>query len=87
MALSNIFREPRREITETAVGIVAIGVFISPILATWHWEELNFAWLLIIVLVLFLPTIFFIIGAHAIGEDICDALERRGIHLRPRRRH
>lgn len=47
MALSNIFREPRREITESVVGTAVVGA--------------------------------------ALGA-FCDALERRGVHLRPRER-
>lgn len=30
MALSNILREPRREITETALGIIVIGIIVYP---------------------------------------------------------
>jgi hypothetical protein len=33
MALSNIFREPRREITESAIGIVCLGAGLAAIVA------------------------------------------------------
>jgi hypothetical protein len=97
MALSNIGREPRREITESAVGLAAFGLFV--------WADYEFAiWFegatrgfpveaaggcpwpigmffgLIAAMLAFLA----LFVTHALGEGICNALQRNGIHLRPR---
>src|SRR6185295_6238663 len=103
MALSNIFREPRREITESAVGIGVFallyaapgtvfamwlgpyiaggdcGITCSAILAGLViWPVFLTATVLSSAAVLFVT--------HEIGEELCDSLERRGVHLRPRNR-
>jgi len=41
MALSNIFREPRREITETVVGMALVTVPIAAIILL-RWASRNF---------------------------------------------
>lgn len=107
MALSNIFREPRREITESAVGlalsVVAIGADYA--FALWLQEYVGahphkspnipytlncyyIPWPLGMGLgicgALILCLIAFI--THAFGDSICNALQRNGIHLRPRNR-
>ena len=103
MALSNILREPRREITESAVGITAmVAVLGIPI-----WLDYQFAlWLQEVdhgcplplgmfagVLCLIGAVLLFLFGwlmlhvTHEIGDSICTAFQRRGIHLRPRQRY
>ena len=101
MALSNIFREPRREITETVVGIGIFSMGAVPL----SWGEYRL-WDLIrsdvphvgdAVAVILLSNIVLIacgtlsallvMGIHALGDAICTGLEKRGIQLRPRRRY
>ena len=98
MALSNIFREPRREITESLVGIAVVAVPLG--LAWWFGEWLNeitssyeegampvflgFIVGCLLEFVTFLLVTGFLELTHAIGDAICDTLERRNIHLRPR---
>jgi hypothetical protein len=99
MALSNIFREPRREITETIVGFIAFfgvgGLWLAADLwlAGWFTRVVqdtstnSYAAAAILVGPLLtggLVILFHIV--HRIGEDVCDALARLGFELRPRRR-
>lgn len=102
MALSNIFREPRREITESAVGTVLAGGLIYADYAFGYWLS-NYAgcyssndgicrheipWGLGMLIGLFCMIVLglFIFLTHEIGDAICNALQRQGIHLRPRNR-
>lgn len=101
MALSNIFKEPRRELTESAVGIGVILVAAVPL----GWLDYQLAlststpakpedfWL---VLFLLGPFLIFVVSAlvlaffavtHALGNAICNGLEKRGIQLRPKQRY
>jgi hypothetical protein len=99
MALSNIFREPRREITESAVGIGAAVAAVT--LLAWvayligqriHEADNSFSVPVGMVLGAQILLLAGLIGAliltitHWIGEEVCDALERRGLQLRPRER-
>ena len=98
MALSNIFREPRREITESLVGILPLIAFIwtSWYLTDWIWppemransvdRAFAFGVTMIILLVGVLILWVLLIVTHAIGETICDSLARRGLELRPKNR-
>jgi len=98
MALSNIFREPRREITETIVGTVVVAAVLVPDYYFAQWFQLvrgpdnPCPWPMAMIIGLFLFLLLFAIviigpiGIHAIGEGICNSLERRGVHLRPRQR-
>lgn len=107
MTLSNIFREPRREITESAVGLAIFGVAI--------WADYEFAvWLqdyagyytgannvtkaecpwplgmmlgMMGTIALTLGTAIIMVASHALGDAVCNALQARGIHLRPKRRY
>lgn len=97
MALSNIFREPRREITETVVGLVLLvpawadyrfGVWLATFLAP---PDKDMYVMLVVVgtmlgVALMGAAVLSIVILHAVGESICDALEDRGMHLRPRQR-
>lgn len=98
MALSNIFREPRREITESVVGLALVGVFA--------WCDYRFAcWLqdytgldsagfhnipwgfgMFVGVAGAIVIVFLVFATHALGEGICNSLQRGGIHLRPRNR-
>ncbi len=103
MALSNILKEPRREITETLVGVslLTIPVGLSYLMAIdipWDDDDPSglIARMALSLLILALGGVALMVGAavitlftlaiHAAGEAICDALDRRGIRLRPRRR-
>ncbi len=104
MALSNIWNEPRREITESVVGFISvIGLYIAPGIAFGFWlgpkvadtpgkgnclETCSiilsslFLWPLTLAVIAAVSA-FLIFGTHSIGESICDALQNRGIRLRP----
>ena len=98
MALSNIFREPRREITESVVGIAAFAVlgaadwwfatwFANAVWVPgddwWSWMVVGLAFGALIVFGLLLLTLF----VHYIGEELCDFLENRGVDPRPKQRY
>lgn len=99
MALSNIFREPRREITETLVGIAALLVplFLDYCFALWLQAsegmdkngEYKWPWPAGMFLGFFLFFLALVVLglAHWMGEKTCDALARRGLNLRPPRRY
>lgn len=94
MALSNIFREPRREITESVVGIVSfVGVvggilyanyLVVTALGATKTVDLVFGSFFMIFVDMALIALLFL--THAIGDGICNVLQDRGIHLRPRNR-
>lgn len=100
MALSNIFREPRREITESVIGgaIFAIPVVADYYFAVWFSTSpvsghSTFRWSvgmlvgLAAMAAIILAGTGILIGTHALGNAVCNAFERRNIHLRPRRRY
>lgn len=95
MALSNLFREPRREITESALGLAVFAVFLYPDyrFALWFGEITGDAsgrcpWpigmLLGAALLALCVLALFIL--HWVGEGICDFLARHGVELRPKER-
>src|SRR5713226_7817612 len=98
MALSNILREPRREITETIIGMLLVGL---PLLANsvfTNWAMTGYvqhtpaeapyvvAW----IFVFFMWPAIIVVGwlallaFHAAGDGICNILDDAGIHLRPK---
>ncbi len=95
MALSNIFREPRREITESVVGLTVVGALMGADYCFARWlQDFTGGWnngcpwpigMMLGVGVGFIG-IFTIVTTHAIGDGICNALQRRGVHLRPQLR-
>ena len=98
MALSNVFREPRRELTEQAFGLAAFGGFICLDLAvasaicligngTIHVAASEF--LLCMLMALFVMTIMFAVSGlvHWAGEAVCDAMANRGYDPRPKNRY
>ena len=96
MALTNILREPRRELTEQTFGFLAIGGFVALDLligtgfclllhGTVHVGKGEFtACCLVGVFIIFaLAATVFIM--HIIGEGICNAMARSGYDPRPQR--
>lgn len=98
MALSNIFNEPRREITETLIGMMLVGVPLAvdcyfadslvPAEVTLRWLAVIFIMFAIAVGTAFgiLLAISLVHAAHSLGELICDILDDAGLRLRPQRR-
>lgn len=96
MALSNIFREPRREITETLMGALVVGAFLfaDRFFANWLYAAFgqnDRPFIVLCYLIgacLGMVIFFFAIFVHWIGESICGALANHGLELRPKvRRH
>lgn len=103
MALSNILREPRREITESSIGVLMVmAIGLAPIWGAWRfavWFQLVSGGvdhgcprglglvigILAEVLAFGIASIF-LLFTHAIGEDVCDAMARRGFDPRPKDR-
>lgn len=99
MALSNIFREPRREITESAVGLAVFGAFVwaDYTFAVWLQgetagafgrEDTECPWIMGMFLgaLAAVMVALLLFATHALGDGICNALQRNGVHLRPRNR-
>jgi len=96
MALSNMRREPRREITETVVGLALVAtlpaadcVFAACVHDPYgFWDGMGLGVVLLgaIALGLILLCALALI-IHALGEATCNALERGGVQLRPRQRY
>ncbi len=91
MALSNIFRNPKQEITETVIGFIIFAIVVVPdyFFATHVTQTLPddgppfFVWM--IVGFLGQTAIFFGVWAiHAIGETACDIFDIQW-HRRQRR--
>lgn len=95
MALSNIIRQPRRELTESAMGIlvsaVVIGILYLPgyYLGSWFQEatigpspDLIWLWTLIAMVLLFFGGWIVLLITHSVGERFCNNLANRGIELR-----
>lgn len=100
MALSNIWREPRRESIEQVVGtVVFAAVLVIPVLASlWGVprfsgaEDPNFGHYLLGTLaailcfmIAFLLLWMFAAMCHAIGEVVCESLAESGRDPRPMR--
>jgi chromate transport protein ChrA len=75
MALSNIFRNPKKEITETLVGFLFIGVIVGGVVTIAACEWLRVPVLVILLGGFVLTFITFV--AHFIGEEIIDLFKRR----------
>ena len=94
MALNNIFREPRREITESIFGLVVVGGYfwLDYRFALWAApEDIQSNHIAIFPVMLFGVILTFVLAllvsfAHFVGEEICDALAQRGLDPRPRNR-
>lgn len=97
MSLSNIFNEPRRETTETAIGLLIFSplavsdYFIARALSTLDTTTPFFILRLIVAPACIAGAVLFVIMLslfiHFLGEETCNTLQNRfNIHLRPRRR-
>lgn len=99
MALNNIIREPRREITETGVGIglVIVGFaalyWPSAVTAQWFCRAIeNSAPLIWWTTALITMVAIGLVGwgalalVHNFGERFCDNLAQRGTEIRGPRR-
>lgn len=99
MALSNILREPTREIIETALEI---AVCIVPICLFIYGDYLFAPWFyrvtggdtgcLIIDAIIVWPILVFtcvvlMVIIHNIGENVCSSMKDRGHDPRPIRRY
>lgn len=97
MALSNIVREPRRELVEQAFGLVAvIGLLVGDLIVALGlcllfdgtiyapWQDI------VLSMVFAVPIIaagVFLVGLmHRLGEEVCDFLADRGFDPRPTQR-
>ena len=98
MALSNIVNEPRREITETIVGLTTVGTIAYAYYRFGVWFQRVadppppwVAGVIAGMCVGVLGTLLLIAAAaitHWAGESICNKLERSyGIRLRPMKRY
>jgi len=103
MALSNIGNEPRREITESVLGIIVFAALVGGIIwvdrffAQWLMGPLNavdnserFACYVIgflIIMVGMLVSVGVLFLTHSLGEGICEFLAARGLELRPKQRY
>ena len=93
MALSNIFNEPRREITESLVGVALLGewFFADYKFGCWFSGHASNCNIEDAVGGMFLGAIataglaLVLLLTHALGEITCDTLEGRGVRLRPQR--
>jgi hypothetical protein len=97
MALSNILREPRREITETLMGlaILAVPIWLDYRFAIWFeittgatnprdpcpWPV---GMIFGAIFAAVLVAVLFVI--HALGNVTCNTLEAHGVQVRPRQR-
>jgi hypothetical protein len=95
MALSNMGKEPRREIIEQVFGVVfVVGYLVGDYhLARWFYAPKSF-WvdpgdLMLMVCGLFLiPGFYFFLQfTHVAGELVCGWLQAAGIDPRPTQRY
>lgn len=99
MALSNIFNEPRREITETLVGIggvLAVPALFYPLglginaeigyrsLEWWQATIVGAVGLFFLAVALVMLLVV-AVALHRLGEGVCALLDGFGIELRPKR--
>jgi hypothetical protein len=98
MALFNIFNEPRREITESVVGIICVSGIIGPIVFLGYCiapalegpgVPFILAWASSLIIVCFALIMMYIILQiiHVAGEYLCDRLEKNGMQIRPIQRY
>lgn len=90
MALSNMLKEPRREITESVVGILLVLMYASVAITIQQLVNPYIKDVAISTVIGIFAPIFgylILVGIHAIGEAACNALARKGIELRPKQRY
>lgn len=84
MALSNIFREPRREITESLVGlsVVSVVAYADYIFAEWFHVLTGPTGACPVAVGMIFGATFMVVAciglaaAHALGDGICNRLGR-----------
>lgn len=96
MALSNTFREPRRELTEQGIGLIVLSALLVPAHYFAQWLSMAgpnappiFVCYVLAVVVEFLAILVLFGAAHLmhwLGEISCSALARGGLELRPKNR-
>jgi hypothetical protein len=100
MALSNVFREPRREITEQLVGTIIVGAFslVDYKFAAWsligyvpRGDEAPYGVMFAFAMfvgALICPLAFALLTiVHFVGDKVCGWLDQRGLRLRPKERY
>lgn len=98
MALSNMLREPRREITETLLGIIVLipAAWIDYHLALWIQSQSYHGDVPLILCLVFstilmgagiAASIVLAVFTHWVGERACAWLNVIGIEIRPRDRY
>lgn len=94
MALSNLANEPRREITEQAIGAASIVGFLgadyalSLYLFSTPKDGAEIALGMIIAGIALIGGLLLLtVGIHAIGEMVCDMMEEAGVDPRPKQRY
>lgn len=99
MALSNMLREPRRELTESVIGIIVFVAFTYADLrfATWIKQHtlgsgpdglglpIVIGMLAGVAAIIGLAIILFV--THEVGDSVCNALAKGGLELRPKQRY
>ena len=95
MALRNIFNEPRRELTEQGLGLLVCACVLVPwvgfgwLLAPYLNPDASFSVRLfggmLITALGFAGLVVVLAFVHMIGEEVCEALARHGLELRPER--
>jgi hypothetical protein len=100
MALSNMRREPRREITESVIGVVVFVGFlvVDYYLAKWlqaHVLLKNQDFSDLVAIMVFSPLVIFcLVGVgvmlvyltHFFGEEVCALMAKVGVDPRPKNR-
>lgn len=95
MALSNIRREPRREITEQVVGIVVFVGYMAMVYGivdalhpkdTGDW--IFFTFIISVLLPAIFGLLFMLIHLiHGVGDIVCNLLGNIGLDPRPKQRY
>jgi hypothetical protein len=91
MALSNIFREPKREIIESVVGVAIVGfvLYFDWKFACWFQAQVmptDHVFRIIGILaglIIFMLAFGLVIFTHWVGEGVCEILKNHGLELRP----
>lgn len=95
MALSNILKEPRREIIETIIGGVIFGGFMWGDYAVTNAmhprdfpdQALMMLFFPIFALAVAAALVFVIMFIHGLGNVICDIMKEMGLDPRPKQRY
>lgn len=98
MALTNMLREPKRELIEQGYGLIAVGCFVAVDFAlaaavarlvdgTVHVPVSEFLCCAFISLFVIAAAVVLLLIVHSVGEAICNAMARHGNDPRPRDRY